>query len=253
MNQRRLSHWLAILVLALTCFNAAAQLPGGDGSPGVSTAMLKLFGKVTAFTARADVQVVDGTKSERLRTPMLFAALDGRLRAEIDMTLIRGKDLPPAAVAGLKQLGMDRVVSLLRPDKKSLFILYPNAQSYVSLPLTREEIAADKNLKVEKTALGQETVAGRACVKQQVIIKNGTNIVLTATTWNAGDLQDFPVQIATREKDMTSIMRFDQIQLVRPDVKQFEPTAGFKQFKDVQALILARSPKTSKTTGSSKK
>ncbi len=169
----------AVCVL-LAASSALAQLPGGDGSPGVSTAMLKLFGTNNAFTARADVQVVDGGKVEQLRTPMAFAALDVRLRVEIDMAQIRGKNLPPAAVAGLKQLGMDRVVSLLRPDKQALFILYPNAQSYVHLPFTKEEIAADKNLKVERTALARETVAGHPCVKNQVVIRSGTNVVLGA-------------------------------------------------------------------------
>ena len=240
----------AVCVL-LAASSALAQLPGGDGSPGVSTAMLKLFGTNNAFTARADVQVVDGGKVEQLRTPMAFAALDVRLRVEIDMAQIRGKNLPPAAVAGLKQLGMDRVVSLLRPDKQALFILYPNAQSYVHLPFTKEEIAADKNLKVEKTALARETVAGHPCVKNQVVVRSGTNIVLAATTWNAGDLKDFPVQIATQENDMTSIMRFDQIQFVRPDAKQFEPPAGFKRFNNAQSLVLARSAKVPNGTSGS--
>src|ERR1044071_4948538 len=82
-----------ISLLLLTAFAAFAQLPGGDGSPGVSTAMLKLFGNVTAFTARAAVQVSDSSKVEQLRTPMIFAALDGKLRVEIDMAQIHGKDL----------------------------------------------------------------------------------------------------------------------------------------------------------------
>ena len=240
-------------LLLLAHSTATAQLPGGDGSPGVSTAMLKLFGANTAFTARADVQVVDGGKAEQLRTPMTFAALDGRLRVEIDMAQIRGKELSPAAVASLKPLGLDRVVSLLRPDRKALFIVYPNAQSYVNLPMNQAEIAADKNLRLEKTALARETVDGHPCVKNQVVIKSGTNLVLTATTWNASDLKDFPVQIATREKDMTSIMRFDQIQFVRPDAKQFDPPAGFKVFTDAQSLVLARSAKVPKGTSGSKK
>ena len=232
-----------VLPFLFAASSAFAQLPGGDGSPGVSTALLKLFGSVTAFTARADVQVVDSSKVEHLRTPMMFAALDGKLRVEIDMTLIRGKKLPPAAVASLKQLGMDRVVSLLRPDKKTLFILYPNAQSYVNLPFTKDEIASDKNLKVEKTALARETVDGHPCVKNQVVIRSGTNIVLTATTWNASDLKDFPVQIATREKNMTSVMRFEQIQFIRTEAKQFDPPVGFTKFNDAQTLVLARSAK----------
>ena len=242
MNKIRASQSLVAAVVIFAGFTAFAQLPAGDGSPSFSTAMLKLFGNLTAFTARADVQVLDQSQAERLRTPMTFADLDGRLRVEIDMTQMRGRDLPPAALAGLKQLGMDRVISLTRPDKKAMHIIYPNAQSYVSLPLSKEETdAANQNLKVEKTALGKETLDGHPCVKNQVVVKNGTNVVLSATTWNAGDLKGFPVQITTKEKDTTSIMRFQQVQLVRPDAKQFEPPAGFKQYTDPQTLVLVRS------------
>ena len=58
------------------------------------------------------------------------------------------------SLASLKQLGMDRVVSLLRPDRKALFILYPNAQSYVNLPFTKAEIAS------ELMKLSPDTVRG---------------------------------------------------------------------------------------------
>jgi hypothetical protein len=234
----------AVLFSLLAGFTGFAQLPAGGSAMDLNSAMLKLFGSATAFTARADVQVLDPKEVEQLRTPMTFANLDGRLRVEIDMSQMRGKDLPPATVAGLKQLGMDRVVSLLRTDKKLKYIIYPNAQSYVSLPLPKEETAvANQNLKVEKTALAKETVDGHPCVKNQVVVKSGEKVMLTATTWNASDLKDFPVQIITKEKDMTSIMRFQQILFVRLDAKQFEPPAGFKQYSDPETLVIVQSKK----------
>jgi len=221
---------------------ALAQLPGGDGSPGLSTAMLKLFGNIPAFTARVDVQVLNESRIEQLRTLMTFAALDGKLRVEIDMAQMRGKELPPAAVTGLKQLGMDRVVSVLRADRKTLFIIYPSAQSYVNMALSKEETDS-ASLKIEKTPLAQETIDGHPCVKNKVVVRRDTNVVLNATAWNATDLKDFPIQIATKEKDMTSIMRFQQIQFVRSDAKLFEPPAGFAKFNNSQSLVLARSTK----------
>lgn len=217
------------------------QLPGTDGS-GLSTALLKLFGDVTNFTARADVQVLDAKQAERVRTPMNFAASDGKLRVEIDMTQLRGQGLQNV-VTSLKTLGMDRVVILLRPDKKALFTIYPNARSYVDETLSREEAAADKNLKVQKKLLGKENVEGHPCEKNQVVVWNGTNIVLNATTWNATDLKAFPVRVVTKEGDSASVMHFQQVQFVRVDAKQFEPPAGYAKFNNSQTLMLARSTK----------
>jgi hypothetical protein len=241
MNNTRLPQTI-ILFFLLAVSAAFGQMPAGDSAIGLNSAMLKLFGNITAFTAHVDVQVLDASQAERLRTPMTFSTLDSRLRIEIDMSQIHGKDLPPAAVAGLKQLGMDRVISLLRTDKKVMHIIYPNAQSYVTRPLTKEETAV-ANLKVEKTALGNETVDGHPCVKNQVVVKSGTNVVLAATTWNASDQKDFPIQIVTKEKEMTSIMRFQQILFVRLDAKQFDPPAGFKQYSDPETLVVVQSKK----------
>jgi hypothetical protein len=235
----------AILFCALTSSVAFGQLPGGGSS--LSTAMMKLFGDVTAFTAHADVQMLDAKQAERVRTPMNFTALDGKLRVEIDMTQMHGskeaeKQLQ-TAVNSLKQLGMEHLIILLRPDKETRFTIYPNAKSYVSETLTKEEVeTADRNLKIEKTPLGKETVDGHPCVKNQIVVRNGTN-VLAATTWNATDLKDFPVQIVTKEGIATSVMHFKQVQFIRPDAKQFEPPSGYARFNNSQTLMLARSTK----------
>jgi hypothetical protein len=234
--------------LLLAGFTGFAQLPSEGSPPGVSVAMLKLFGNTTAFTARVEVRVLDKSGSERIRTPMNFAALDGKIRVEIDMAQMHGTDLLPATVAGLKQLGMDRVVSVVRPDRKAIYIIYPGAKGYVILPLSKEESeAATRNFKVEKTALGRETLDARPCVKNQVVVKNGANAVLAATTWNATDLKDFPIQIATKENGLTSIMRFQQVQFARLDAKQFEPPAGFTAYSDPQALMLGLSKKATRS------
>lgn len=231
------------VILLFSCGVAFGQLANG-GAPGVSTAMLKLFGNNPAFTAHADVQVIDQSKTERLRTPMQFALLDGNVRVEIDLAQAHSADLPPAALAGIKQLGLDRVISIVRRDKKTMCLVYPNARSFVLTPLSKEETeTAPEKLALAKTPLGRETLDGHACAKNQVAVSNGTKTVLNATTWNAVDLRDFPIQIATRENNLTSVMHFQQIQFVRSDARQFEPPAGYAHYGSQDALLLAQSAK----------
>ena len=79
------------------------------------------------------------------------------------------------------------------------------SKKYQSMPLAKGEAEAlEKGLKVEKTALGKETIDGHACVKNKVVVKNEQGAVLEAITWNATDLKDFPLQIEMKEKDNTS-------------------------------------------------
>jgi len=224
----RLPGLLTLLLLAHNA--AAAQLPTAGSPTGINTAFVQLFGDVSAFSARLDTLVLDKSEKESLRMPMDFAALDKKIRMDINLEQSTSRDLPASTIASLKQSGMDRMVSIFRPDKKATFVLYPAIKRYLTLPLAKgESEAMEKGLQMEKTALGKETVDGHLCVKNEVVVKNQQGPVLRATTWNAADLRDFPIQIQTKEKDTTVTMRFKQIQFAKPDPKQFEVPADYTQ------------------------
>ena len=212
---------LALMLLAPGA--VLAQLPAVGSATGINAAFVKLFGSISAFSARVDTLVFDKSQQEAVRMPMDFAALDNKIRLGINLEQTTSKDLTARTIAALKQAGMDRIISLYRPDKKATIVLYPNSKTYVVLPLTKGEAEAlEKGLTMEKTALGKETLDDHACVKNNVVVKNQQQTVLEATTWNAADLEDFPIQIEMKGKEGTVRMRFKQIRLAKPDAKQFE-------------------------------
>jgi hypothetical protein len=205
-----------------------AQLPAGSPG-GVSVALTKLFGNVNAFTAQVEVQVLDASQKETLRMPMSFAELDGNIRVEINVAQIQSRELSAKQVSGLKEAGLGRIVSIIRPDKKASYLLYPAAQNYSMVPMPKEEaVTIGRKLQIEKTVLGKETVDGQLCVKQRVTVKDGQRVILEAVTWDAPGLKDFPVRIETKDKGSTSIMSFRQIQFARPDPKLFEIPANYQ-------------------------
>ncbi len=225
----RLARALSLAVLWLCGPRGFAQLP--SGSPGgVNAALAKLFGATTAFTAKVEVQVLDPSQKESLRMPMSFADRNGKLRLEFEVAQIQSRKLSAKQVAEMKDAGLGRIVSIIRPDKKASYILYPGAQNFTIVPMPKAEAdALGKDLKLEKTPLGQETIDGHPCVKNRVLVKDRQNVVLEATTWNATDLKDFPVQIRTKDKDVISILRFKQVQFAQPGLDLFEIPAGYKQ------------------------
>jgi hypothetical protein len=226
----RLIGLLTLILLAHTA--ARAQMPTAGSPTGINAAFMKLFGDVSAFSARLDTQVLDRSGKEMLRMPMDFAALDKKIRMDINLEQSTSGDMPASSIASLKQSGMDRIVSLYRPDKKATFILYPSIKKYMTLPLAKgESEAMEKGLQIEKTALGKETIDGHPCVKHKVVIKNAQGPVLESTTWNAGDLKDLPIQIETKENDKTVMMRFKQVQFAKPDPKQFDLPADYTLMK----------------------
>ena len=226
----RLPVALSLAVLAASV--AVAQAPSGGAPTSINSAFVKLFGTTGPFTAKVEAQVLDPSQKEPVRLPMDFALLDGKVRLEIDLARMQGKDLPASTITGLKERGMDRVISVFRPDKKATYVMYPGIQSYATVPVPKAEAeVSEKSLKLEKTALGNETIAGHACVKNKAVVKNGQAPVFEAVTWNAADLKDFPLQIEIRDKRSTVRMLFTQVRFTKPDAKQFDPPANYGPMK----------------------
>jgi hypothetical protein len=169
---------------------------------------------------------------------MNIAMLNGKMRSEVDMTQMKSAELPPDAAVSLKKMGMDRVVSIMRPDRKTMYLIYPNLQSYVNMPLPKEEAEAlEKEPKMEKTQLGKETIDGHPCTKNKVVVTDDKGEKHEATIWNATDMKDFPVQLQIQEKDAIIVMHYKQVQFVKPDAKQFDPPADYKQYADNLQLM----------------
>jgi hypothetical protein len=225
---------------------AFAQAPGQlAGANMMNAAMLKLFGSNTAFSARADVHVVDKAKQQR-DMPFAFALLDGKTRMEVDLNQIKSTGAVPALVPTLKQLGMDLMVIVSRPDKKNLLI-YPRAKSYAEIAMSKdEETAADKTYTLDKTPQGKETIDGHACAKNKVTLTSDKGEKVEAVVWNATDLKDFPVQIQMEDQGATVQVKFKDVKLARPDAKQFEAPAGLTRYDSAEAILDA----LTKTQGS---
>ena len=240
---------LALMFISLC---ASAQVgPGGPG--GMGAAITKLFGENRAFTAKAEVQLLDSSQKEIALMPMDFALLDKSIRVEMDLTQGKNREMPPGAADSLKQMGMARVISIINPNKKLAYVLYPDQKVVLNVPLPTDSTNSSASSKVEKTPLGNETVDGHACVKNKVTLLDDAGQPVNVTLWNATDLKDFPVQIVTTENKNTTVMRFQQIQFSRPDEKLFDPPAGFDKFNSPQALRYAATQKNQANAPAKKK
>jgi len=214
--------WVLVTVF-LNCLAAQAQM-----LDGVPTAMVKLFGG-NSFTAQAEMRVMNSNHVLSLQMPTAFAADETRLRLDLDMKLIKSSMIAPEMIKMFVQAGKDRVTSVVRPDKKMTYIIYPTARLYSIMQISPAD-AEIANQKLEKKPLGKETIDNHACVKNQVTVRSpkGT-VLLQATTWNAADLKDFPIQIEMKDSGNSTTLHFMNISLVKPDSKLFDIPAGFKE------------------------
>jgi len=226
-----------VAVVTVVGQSALAQLPQTQ-LPGLDVAMTKLFGNNNAFTANATARLLDEKEAETMSMPMTYSLLDGKIRSEIDMTQVKSKQMPAEANAILKQMGVDKMVSIVRPDKQAQFIIYPTARAYTEMPISKGTNASNPDYKMESTKLGTETVDGHPCVKNKVTFSSKDAEKQEAIVWNATDLKDFPVKMQMAQAGgVTLVMTYANIKLEKPDVKIFEPPTDFEKHDSVDKLL----------------
>jgi hypothetical protein len=227
----------ACLTFVLIALAAQAQIPN-LAQPGMNAAMTKLFGNITGFSAKASVRMLDKESKETMSMGMNFALLEGKIRLEVDMTQIKSKDLTPEMITPLKQMGMDKMISIVRPDKKATLVIYPALQAYAEIPLSSEDAAdLEKSFKIEKSPLGKETLDGHPCEKSKVNVVDTKGGRQEAVVWNATDLKEFPVQMQMNQPEATVVMRYREIQLIRPEPKLFEAPEGYSKYDSMEKLM----------------
>jgi hypothetical protein len=227
----------AALAVLLLVRPGAAQLPGG-GQGGMNAALLKLFGEFPAFTSRADVRLQEKPSRATTTLVMDFAMLDGRVRMELDMDAVKSTQVPPSLLVRLKAAGLNKLITVMEPSRKSILLIYPGAQAFAEIPMAKDE-AADtaKRFRIEKARISTESIDGHSCEKTKVVLRSDAGDKQEALVWYAKDLGDFPLRIQFDQPDATVVMDYRDVKLARLDSKKFEAPSGFVRYLNVEALM----------------
>jgi len=229
---------LASALVGLGLLPAHAQFgpPGGGHGPTFGGATGKLFGEHQSFSATLEIQTTDPS-GNGVTMPGRISLAAGKSRFEINLADVKGSKMPPNAMAHMKTMGMDRMVTISRPDKKASYLIYPGMQSYVENRATEADTAAPGDFKVEMTEIGKETVDGHPCVKNKVVVTDKENKKHESTVWNATDLKNFPIKIQTQEQGGNATMLFKDISFDKPGDTTFEIPSGYTKYDNMQTMM----------------
>ena len=171
-----------------------------------------------------------------------YAVLKGNVRTEMDMTSMKGLTMPPQAIAQMKQMGMDRTVSIYRSDKKLLYLVYPGLKAYCEInpaAMQPTDKAEQKEPKIESTPIGKDTVDGHPCVKNKVTFTTDDGKQHEMIVWNASDMHDFPIQTEMQSGGATITTHFRDIKMSAPDASLFDPPGDYKAYGSMQEMMMA--------------
>lgn len=227
------------LPIVASALLATASIVFGQGMPGpqynpTTARMARLFGLDAGFTATALSSTIEG-KTETV-TEMDYAVRGGMVRIEMDLTktkkLRNGKPIKQRDddMEGMASMGMNKQVTLVRPDKQATYIVYPGLKAYAQAP----KKASDGQSKSDWKEIGKDTVDGHPCVKYEVTATNADGSTEVSTAWKATDLKDFIIQ--TVNGDTT--LKFSNVKFEKPAAAIFDLPADYKQYGSIQEMMM---------------
>ncbi|HUK83552.1 MAG TPA: DUF4412 domain-containing protein [Verrucomicrobiae bacterium] len=238
----KVSRVLAVIALAgVVATTASAQRIFGGPRDFGSKEMAKIFGKNDAFSAVADMTVVENQGKQTIQMEMNYAFLKGDLRTESDMASMKGVAIPPEAAAHIKQMGMDRTVSIFLTDKHLTYLVYPGLKAFCEISRDQSSPTGtneDKQAKIEVTELGKETVDGHPCVKKKMTITDDDGTQRVVIAWRATDLKDFPIKAEIENANSTITIHFRDVKLSPPPASDFTPPSDYTRYTSVQEMMM---------------
>jgi len=129
-------------------------------------------------------------------------------------------NIPLATREAAKAVKFNRVAFIVRLDKKAVYVLFPDFEEYIEIPILDESIRRIEEMvrraEYERASLGDTVLDEHSCAKVRVTSKQFKTD--QATVWNANDMNGFPLRI-----EMPSLnIHFTNIKLAQPDVQLFE-------------------------------
>jgi hypothetical protein len=222
------------ILLALSLLAAASVFAQSPQATGINGSLLNMFGDIKEFTAQGEVRITDTQGKEVSVLPVSMAMRDGKLRTEMDISKMRGGNMPAEAAEMMKSTGMDRMQMLNMPESKTSMVIYPGLKAYASIP---DEEATGPGAKVVSTDIGKETIDGHPCVKRKLTVTDEKGKTQEAFVWAATDLKNFPIKMELKQKRNTIQIQYKSPVLEKPDAKLFEPPAGYTKHDSIQGLM----------------
>jgi outer membrane lipoprotein-sorting protein len=237
-----LSFVLAGGLLTATTF-AQRGGPMGGMPPGFDPITAKLFGSIKSFSAKAEMTI--SSPRGEMTMSSVYEMLDGKVRMEIDMANMHSAQIPPEAIAQMKMMGMDRMVNIMLPGTRQMYLIYPALQSYAEIPVSQAGPTADagKEPKIDYAEVGKETIDGHPCVKSKWTTGTDDSNKREGFVWAATDLKGFPLQIQLSNSQGQVTMQFKDVQLKDPDAAHFTPPADFTKYDSPREMMQAAAQK----------
>jgi hypothetical protein len=182
------------------------------------------------FSAVLISVTVDKESGDSFNYNIPFAKAGQKIRMDMDMSSFSksGQEMPPA---------FSRMSTIHDGDKKLSYILYPNANKYMTRNYT-DNYEFNEMPHVEKTKLGNEVIDSHSTEKYKVVITYKDGRKEEGVIWNAYDLDGMTIRSEVENKDSKVTTQFKKISIKRPAASTFEIPTGYTEAKGFMDLMM---------------
>lgn len=150
------------------------------------------------------------TRRGETQTSKMYSK-DGKMRMEVTG---RGSDM----------------ITITRPDKKVIWMIMPANNSYMEMPINKQNNdvtsqLSDPNVKSDKKFIANETVDGHPAKKYSVTILRGGKNEAAGFVWEATDMNNFLIKHQSADLETTTVWKNIKTGSVSDSL--FEVPAGY--------------------------
>src|SRR6185436_8722905 len=143
-------------------------------------------------------------------------------------------DYSAASIAERRAKGTDHIVWIHDFGARTAAFLLPSLRGWVELARPEPGTAAE----VQRTTVGEETVDGHRCTRYRIALTGpgGTHEVFT---WEATDMDAFPVQVRVVHGEIEYVLRFTHVRRTAPAATLFRVPADYRHYDRITDLMAA--------------
>lgn len=173
-----------------------------------------------------------------MKLPQKVAYESGKFRVELNFSDIQGNPAVGPLTNQMKAMGVDKSITIFRPDTKISYSVYPDISAYAPTPFEDPDDGKPASaFRIRTRELGKETVDGHPCVKKKAVVSDDQDKTREFTIWNATDLKQFPIKIEMTKGGYTMRMLFRNVKLSKPDAALFDLPSNYKKYDSLEILM----------------
>jgi len=204
----------------------------------VDTALAKLMKDAGDFFATGMMEFwsTNSGQMEVKRFPFSLSVLEGRIRTELDLRYIPDVFDKTGTWSTMKQIGINRIVTVTLPRLSTVKVMFPSAESYVTQGLHVSDVPA--YMRVVKRLAGQENLGEQVYDKYTGYLEYNTGDQIPVEIWQKPGAGSLPEYLKINHKAGNAVtVHFDRVQKGKVPINWFDTPETYSQYSDMGVML----------------